>query len=49
MARAEKPDFNVTLQRGFDETAGTVELFPQEITRVFLKFYIERNLCGNQA
>ena len=35
-ARAEKPQFNVTLQRSFDETAGTVELFPQEITRVFL-------------
>ena len=35
-ARAEKPDFNVTLQRDFDSSAGTVEVFPQEITRVFL-------------
>jgi GAF domain-containing protein len=35
-ARAEKPQFNVTLQRDFDETAGTIEVFPQEITRVFL-------------
>ena len=35
-ARAEKPDFNVTLQRDFDESAGMVELFPQEITRAFL-------------
>jgi len=35
-ARAEKPQFNVTLQRNFDETAGTIEVFPQEITRVFL-------------
>jgi signal transduction histidine kinase len=35
-ARAEKPQFNVTLQRDFDELAGLVELFPQEITRVFL-------------
>jgi GAF domain-containing protein len=35
-ARAEKPQFNVTLQREFDATAGTLELFPQEITRVFL-------------
>ena len=35
-ARAEKPQFNVTLQRHFDEAAGTVEVFPQEITRVFL-------------
>ena len=35
-ARAEKPGFNVTLQKDFDETAGTIEMFPQEITRVFL-------------
>jgi signal transduction histidine kinase len=35
-ARAEKPDFNVTLRRDFDPSAGTVEVFPQEITRVFL-------------
>jgi len=35
-ARAEKPQFNVTLQRDFDPQAGTVEVFPQEITRVLL-------------
>jgi two-component system NtrC family sensor kinase len=35
-ARAEKPQFNVTLQRDFDASAGPIELFPQEITRVFL-------------
>jgi signal transduction histidine kinase len=35
-ARAEKPQFNVTLQRDFDAMAGMIELFPQEITRVFL-------------
>jgi GAF domain-containing protein len=35
-ARAEKPQFNVTLQRDFDQTAGVIEVFPQEITRVFL-------------
>ena len=35
-ARAEKPDFNVTLQRDFDPSAGMIELFPQEITRVIL-------------
>jgi len=35
-ARAEKPHFNVTLQRNFDPAAGMVEVFPQEITRVFL-------------
>jgi two-component system NtrC family sensor kinase len=35
-ARAEKRQFNVTLQRDFDEMAGTIEVFPQEITRVLL-------------
>jgi two-component system, NtrC family, sensor kinase len=35
-ARAEKPGFNITLQRDFDEGAGSVEGFPQEITRAFL-------------
>jgi signal transduction histidine kinase len=35
-ARAERPDFNVTLQRDFDASAGMIEVFPQEITRVFL-------------
>jgi two-component system, NtrC family, sensor kinase len=35
-ARAEKPMFNVTLSRNFDPEAGTVEVFPQEITRVLL-------------
>jgi signal transduction histidine kinase len=35
-ARAEKPGFNVTLERSFDPAAGEVDLFPQEITRVLL-------------
>jgi GAF domain-containing protein len=35
-ARAEKREFNVTLRRDFDATAGDIEVFPQEITRVFL-------------
>ncbi|WP_315828660.1 GAF domain-containing protein, partial [Bradyrhizobium sp. SZCCHNG3015] len=35
-ARAEKPTFNVALKREFDPTVGTVEVFPQEITRVLL-------------
>jgi signal transduction histidine kinase/putative component of toxin-antitoxin plasmid stabilization module len=35
-ARAEKREFNVTLQRNFDPEAGTIEVFSQEITRVFL-------------
>jgi PAS domain S-box-containing protein len=35
-ARAEKQGFNITLERSFDPTAGGVDLFPQEITRVLL-------------
>ena len=35
-ARAEKSDFNITLQQDLDPSAGTIDLFPQEITRVLL-------------
>jgi len=35
-ARAEKQGFNITLERSFDRTAGQVDCFPQEITRVLL-------------
>lgn len=35
-ARAEQPQFDVTLKRELDPQAGTAELFPQEITRVLL-------------
>ncbi|RZN09469.1 HAMP domain-containing histidine kinase [Bradyrhizobium genosp. SA-3] len=35
-ARAERPAFNVTLQRELDPAAGMVDIYPQEITRVFL-------------
>src|SRR6202012_3759209 len=35
-ARAEKSGFNITLKRDLDPTAGQVDLYPQEITRVFL-------------
>ena len=55
-ARAERPDFNVTLQRDFDANAGMVEVFPQEITRVFLNlvsngFYAvnKRRIEGGQT
>jgi signal transduction histidine kinase len=40
-ARAEKPGFNITLERHFDPAAGQVSLYPQEFTRVLL------NLIGN--
>ena len=35
-ARAEKPGFNVTLERHYDPAAGTIALYPQEFTRVLL-------------
>ena len=35
-ARAEKSGFNITLRRDFDPGAGLIDLYPQEITRVFL-------------
>ncbi|HET9718169.1 MAG TPA: ATP-binding protein [Pseudolabrys sp.] len=35
-ARAEKQGFNITLQKSFDPSAGEVDLYPQEITRVLL-------------
>jgi signal transduction histidine kinase len=35
-ARAEKSGFNITLKRDLDPQAGMIDLYPQEITRVFL-------------
>src|SRR5579863_2726017 len=35
-ARAEKSGFNITLKRELDPSAGMIDLYPQEITRVFL-------------
>ena len=35
-ARAEKEGFKITLERSLDPTAGEVDVFPQEITRVLL-------------
>jgi len=35
-ARAEKQNFNITLERSFDPAAGEADLFPQEITRALL-------------
>ncbi len=35
-ARAGTPQFNATLRRAFDPSAGIAEVFPQEITRVLL-------------
>jgi signal transduction histidine kinase len=35
-ARAEKRGFTITLERSFDPSAGEIDVFPQEITRVLL-------------
>jgi len=35
-ARAERQGFNITLERSFDPTAGEIDVFPQDITRVLL-------------
>jgi signal transduction histidine kinase len=35
-ARAERSGFNITLQRDLDPAAGMIDLYPQEMTRVFL-------------
>ena len=55
-ARAEKSGFNITLQRDLDPAAGMIDLYPQEITRVFLNlisngFYAatKRKEAGDEA
>lgn len=35
-ARAENSGFNISLEREFDPAAGMIDVYPQEITRVFL-------------
>jgi two-component system, NtrC family, sensor kinase len=35
-ARAEKAGFNITMQRNFDPDVSTIDVYPQEITRVLL-------------
>jgi two-component system, NtrC family, sensor kinase len=35
-ARAEKQGFNITMERSLDPTAGEIDVFPQDITRVLL-------------
>jgi signal transduction histidine kinase len=35
-ARAERSDFQVTLERDLDPMAGSIEVYPQEITRTLL-------------
>ena len=47
-ARAEKSGFNIALKRGFDPKAGMVDLYPQEITRVFLNLITNGFYAANK-
>jgi signal transduction histidine kinase len=38
-ARTEKPGFNISLVRHFDPAVGTLEIYPQEFTRVLLNLF----------
>jgi signal transduction histidine kinase len=38
-ARAEKPGFNVILERDLDPSAGVADVYPQEITRALLNLF----------
>src|SRR4029077_4993533 len=53
-ARAEKQGFNIALERSFDPTAGEIDAFPQEITRVLLNliangFYAATKRQGQES
>jgi signal transduction histidine kinase len=47
-ARAETPGFNITLKRDLDPNAGMIDLYPQEITRVFLNLISNGFYAANQ-
>jgi PAS domain S-box-containing protein len=47
-ARAEKPGFNIMLQRSFDPAAGEIDLYPQEITRALLNLISNGFYAANQ-
>ncbi len=38
-ARAKDQDFNIALERGYDENAGVIEVIPQDLSRVFLNMF----------
>jgi two-component system, NtrC family, sensor kinase len=47
-ARAEKAGFTITLKQDFDPKAGSIELYPQEITRVLLNLISNRFYAGTR-
>src|SRR5215475_9153665 len=47
-ARAEGRDFNITLERDFDQAVGVADIYPQEITRVLLNLISNGLYAANQ-
>ena len=47
-ARAEKQDFNITLERSLDPAAGQVDCFPQDYPSPSQSDF-KRVLCGDQT
>jgi GAF domain-containing protein len=47
-ARAEKQNFNVTLERSLDPAAGEADIFPQDITRVLLNLILNGFYAANR-
>ncbi len=47
-ARAQDPDFNVTIERDFDPELGEVEVIPQDIGRVFLNLVANAGYAANK-
>ena len=46
-ARAQDPDFNVTIKRDFDPEMGELEVIPQDIGRVFLNLVSNAGYAAN--
>ncbi|WP_423923183.1 sensor histidine kinase [Candidatus Poriferisodalis sp.] len=47
-ARAQDPDFNVTIERDFDPEVGELQVIPQDMGRVFLNLVTNAGYAANQ-
>ena len=47
-ARAQDPDFNVTIERNFDPEVGELQVIPQDMGRVFLNLVTNAGYAANQ-
>lgn len=47
-ARAQDPDFNVTIERDFDPSVGELQVIPQDMGRVFLNLVTNAGYAANQ-